>query len=59
MDQALHNIKENWPQEPVFLSAQAHLQSLYAKHGFNAVGEPYFEDNIPHIGMRLNVDAQG
>ena len=59
MDQALHNIKENWPQEPVFLSAQAHLQSLYAKHDFNAVGEPYYEDNIPHIGMRLNVDAQG
>ncbi|GLX89371.1 GNAT family N-acetyltransferase [Pseudomonas weihenstephanensis] len=59
MDCVLENIKENWPGEPIFLSAQAHLQSLYAKHGFVVAGEQYLEDNIPHIGMRLTPGDQG
>ncbi|MNH44400.1 putative acyltransferase [compost metagenome] len=41
-----------WPGVPVYLSAQAHLQGFYARHGFEAVGEEYLEDDIPHIGMR-------
>lgn len=41
-----------WPDTPVYLSAQAHLQAYYARHGFVAEGETYLEDDIPHIGMR-------
>ncbi|AHD16733.1 acyltransferase [Pseudomonas sp. FGI182] len=41
-----------WPGVPVYLSAQAHLQGFYARHGFAVVGEEYLEDDIPHIGMR-------
>jgi ElaA protein len=41
-----------WPGTPVYLSAQAHLQGYYARHGFVAFGEVYLEDDIPHIGMR-------
>ncbi|MDH0303853.1 MULTISPECIES: GNAT family N-acetyltransferase [unclassified Pseudomonas] len=41
-----------WPGVPVYLSAQAHLQKFYARHGFEAVGEEYLEDDIAHIGMR-------
>jgi ElaA protein len=41
-----------WPGVPVYLSAQAHLQGFYARHGFVVVGEEYLEDDIPHIGMR-------
>ncbi|QXH36239.1 GNAT family N-acetyltransferase [Pseudomonas muyukensis] len=41
-----------WPGTPVYLSAQAHLQAFYARHGFVVVGEEYLEDDIPHIGMR-------
>ena len=33
------------------ISAQAHLQNFYSQHGFQPVGEPYLEDNIPHIQM--------
>lgn len=33
------------------LSAQAHLQGYYDSVGFEAVGEIYLEDGIPHIGM--------
>ncbi|MBA1194019.1 GNAT family N-acetyltransferase [Pseudomonas entomophila] len=41
-----------WPQTPVYLSAQAHLQGFYGRQGFEAVGDEYVEDGIPHIGMR-------
>lgn len=41
-----------WPGTPVYLSAQAHLQGYYARHGFEVAGDEYLEDGIPHIGMR-------
>ncbi|PAV72581.1 hypothetical protein WR25_18328 [Diploscapter pachys] len=41
-----------WAGTPVYLSAQAHLQGYYNRHGFEVVGEEYLEDDIPHIGMR-------
>jgi ElaA protein len=43
---------ERWPDRPVELSAQAHLQDFYATHGFRPVSEIYDEDGIPHIDMR-------
>ncbi|MFD2643855.1 GNAT family N-acetyltransferase [Pseudomonas japonica] len=52
MVRALEQAQENWPDVPVYLSAQAHLQEYYRKHGFEVVGEAYLEDGIPHIGMR-------
>jgi ElaA protein len=44
--------RERWPDRPVELSAQAHLQGFYAAHGFRPVSQIYDEDGIPHIDMR-------
>ncbi|MBV4468377.1 GNAT family N-acetyltransferase [Pseudomonas siliginis] len=52
MEQALKQAEKHWPQVPIYLSAQAHLQGYYGQYGFVAVGEEYLEDGIPHIGMR-------
>ena len=52
MEQALKQAEKHWPQVPIYLSAQAHLQGYYGKYGFVAAGEEYLEDDIPHIGMR-------
>jgi ElaA protein len=52
MEQALKQAEKHWPQVPIYLSAQAHLQGYYGKYGFEVVGEEYLEDGIPHIGMR-------
>ena len=52
MAQTLRQIEEIWPETPVFLSAQAHLQGYYGRYGFVVSGEEYLEDDIPHIGMR-------
>ncbi len=52
MERALAECRQRWPGVPVYLSAQAHLQGYYERHGFAAVAEVYLEDDIPHIGMR-------
>ena len=52
MEQALKQAGKHWPQVPIYLSAQAHLQGYYGKYGFVVAGEEYLEDDIPHIGMR-------
>ena len=39
------------PGQAVRISAQAHLQRFYGESGFLPVGEPYIEDDIPHIEM--------
>ena len=41
-----------WPGQGNCISAQAHLQRFYGRHGFAVVGEPYLEDDIPHLPMR-------
>ena len=40
-----------WPGQGIRISAQAHLARLYGGYGFVAVGEPYLEDDIPHVEM--------
>ena len=40
-----------WPGRGNRISAQAHLQRFYGRHGCVSVGEPYLEDSIPHIEM--------
>ncbi len=40
-----------WPGQGIRISAQAHLARFYGAYGFVAMGEPYAEDNIPHIEM--------
>ena len=40
-----------WPGQGIRISAQAHLERFYGSYGFGRVGEPYLEDNIPHLEM--------
>ena len=52
MDEALEQAGKHWPEVPIYLSAQAHLQGYYGRYGFGVAGEEYVEDGIAHIGMR-------
>lgn len=54
MEQAIGRCQQHWPGRDLFLSAQAHLENFYQRHGFIAVGERYLEDGIPHVDMRKN-----
>lgn len=52
MTRAIASCEQHWPQQVIFLSAQAHLQHFYSGFGFRAVSDVYPEDGIPHIDMQ-------
>ena len=49
--EAMRRCDTAWPGHANRISAQAHLQRFYGRHGYQALGETYLEDNIPHIEM--------
>jgi ElaA protein len=51
MVEGLRRCEQVWPGRRIRISAQAHLERFYGSLGFETVGEPYGEDNIPHIEM--------
>lgn len=55
MLQSLAFSREHWPETAITISAQQYLQKFYTELGFETQSEPYDEDGIPHIQMRLNV----
>ena len=51
MQQGIARCTEAWPGRGIRISAQAHLDRFYGSLGFEAVGQPYDEDDIPHLEM--------
>lgn len=51
LQEALARSAITWPRHGIRISAQAHLQPFYVRHGFESVGDTYLEDDIPHIEM--------
>lgn len=52
LEELLAVAQEHFPQAPVVISAQAHLQNFYGNFGFQPISDVYLEDGIPHIEMR-------
>ncbi|MDR5779943.1 GNAT family N-acetyltransferase [Caballeronia sp. LZ065] len=52
LERALERILAQWPDEPISLHAQAHLQRFYGAFGFVASSGTHDEDGIPHVWMR-------
>lgn len=52
MEQALVQVERVFNTTFVILSAQAYLKKFYESLGFQAIGEGYLEDGIPHIKMK-------
>lgn len=51
MHAALDYLDRFFPDHPCKISAQCYLLDFYRKFGFEAIGEPYLEDDIPHQAM--------
>ena len=51
VSQGLQRATAVWPGQGNRISAQAHLQRFYGRHGFAVAGEVYLEDTLPHIEM--------
>lgn len=56
MHKALGVMQELFPQEPIKIGAQQHLEKFYNDLGFKTISEMYLEDGIPHIHMLLEHD---
>jgi ElaA protein len=50
---AIAHCVQLFPQADIRISAQARLEKFYQSFGFVTDGEPYEEDNIPHLAMNL------
>ena len=50
----LEEIKRNYPDKNIKISAQHYLLAFYESFGFVPTTDIYLEDDIPHIGMTLN-----
>lgn len=53
MREAIAGTRVRFPGQAIRISAQAHLLGFYNALGFEAEGEPYLEDGIPHVEMCL------
>ncbi|MFK7933989.1 MAG: GNAT family N-acetyltransferase [Saprospiraceae bacterium] len=53
MQTTIHCVRRLYPNAPIKISAQSYLLKFYTELGFDAVGEEYLEDNIPHTAMIL------
>lgn len=51
MRESLRVLFERYGEQPVKISAQAHLQDYYGSVGFEGTGGIYDEDGIPHRAM--------
>ena len=53
MQKSIEELKNEYNEEIIEISAQKYLIKFYADLGFKKAGEEYLEDNIPHIKMTL------
>lgn len=51
MEQGVAHCEAAWPGRGIRISAQVQLRAFYGSLGFAPVGEPYLEDDIPHLQM--------
>ncbi|MBC2843902.1 GNAT family N-acetyltransferase [Winogradskyella flava] len=51
MNTSIKAIKHYFNESSIRISAQTYLEQFYNNLGFEAVGEEYLEDGIPHINM--------
>lgn len=53
VQKAIEETHRLFGKQPIQIGAQSHLLHFYESFGFQAIGEAYIEDGIPHIHMVL------
>lgn len=51
LTRAIAQAQALWPGQALRISAQLRLERFYGEAGFERVGRPYLEDDLPHIEM--------
>lgn len=55
MQFCMHELERRWPNTPIKIQAQTYLLNFYKEFGFEAIGQEYLEDDIPHTDMIISV----
>ncbi|SIT89454.1 GNAT family N-acetyltransferase [Edaphobacillus lindanitolerans] len=55
VERAKRIIRDEWGGVPVRLQAQEHLEPFYQSCGFGSISEPYDDEGVPHVDMRMSV----
>ncbi|NLQ17842.1 GNAT family N-acetyltransferase [Marinomonas sp. M1K-6] len=58
MKQAIAQTLNLWPESPIKIGAQSHLEGFYQAHGFVTVSAPYMEDGIEHYLMTRQAEVK-
>mgnify|MGYP001174873228 CR=1 FL=1 len=53
MHKSISECRKQWKEESIFISAQERLTKFYQDVGFVINSQPYIEDGIPHVEMKL------
>ena len=53
LHRAVEWIRKNGDATGIYLEAQQYAIGYYAKEGFQVTSDPFLEDGIPHVQMRL------
>lgn len=48
---SINAVNDKFKEQKIKISAQTYLNKFYTELGFEAIGEGYLEDGIPHIAM--------
>ena len=54
MQRSIQAINQHYNQTQITISAQLYLKQFYEAHQFQQTSEPYLEDGIPHIQMKIS-----
>ena len=54
MEAAIKTAREKYGDLPIMISAQKYATAFYERFGFVVTSEPYLEDNILHVKMKLS-----
>ena len=52
LQEIIKQLNRFYPNAPIEIEAQAHLQKFYGKYNFVTVSDPFDEDGILHVVMR-------
>ena len=55
LDEGLQQIIDKMHPKEIFIHAQCYATGFYEKAGFKICSEEFLEDDIPHVGMRLQL----
>ncbi len=55
LKEAIQVAKDEYKENTITIEAQTYARSLYEKQGFTQTSEPFLEDGIEHIQMKLKI----